>query len=157
MFGILKKGNWRRCLHLGNVLLPNFKRCRSLNLKALQFTLLFFLSFFTLPVLHAQEIAKSQRSELRESKNSIVKYTENKGQWDDRVQFKTAVSGTSVFLERDGFTFVVSSTDDLMEAHRVNISGGNIEELSIRKHAFKMEFVNCNVVEPIGKDYYLDY
>jgi hypothetical protein len=123
----------------------------------LRFILLFFLSFFTLPIIHSQEITKSQWSGLKGAKNSIVKYTENKGQWDDRVQFKTAISGTSIFLERDGFTFVVSSAEDLMEAHRVNTSGGSHEGVTIRKHAFKMEFVNCNVVEPTGKDHINSY
>ncbi len=86
-----------------------------------------------------------------------MRYTENRGQWDDRVLFKSHVSGATLFVQYDGLMFVMSHPEDIMAAHQFHINGMSLDDLLIRKHSFKMEFIDCNKVVPYGKDFDSSY
>lgn len=42
-----------------------------------------------------------------------LQFIENKGQWDNRVDFKSDISNGAFFLQKNGFTVVLHNTDDL--------------------------------------------
>ena len=42
-----------------------------------------------------------------------LQFIENKGQWDNKVNFKADVESGAFFLEQNGFTVLLHNTDDL--------------------------------------------
>ncbi|GAC1428812.1 MAG: hypothetical protein NVSMB7_05570 [Chitinophagaceae bacterium] len=51
-------------------------------------------------------------------------FTENKGQWNSQVKFMGDVGAGSFFLQKQGFTVLLNSTDDLRKLHQLT-HGGN--------------------------------
>ncbi|WP_160711537.1 PKD domain-containing protein [Chitinophaga solisilvae] len=46
---------------------------------------------------------------------SPLNFTENKGQWEPEVLYKTELGNAAIFLKKTGFTFLVLNNDDLFE------------------------------------------
>ncbi len=47
------------------------------------------------------------------SKAQYIQFTENKGQWDSRVNFSGDINGGGFFLEKNGYRVLINSADDL--------------------------------------------
>lgn len=81
-------------------------------------------------------------------------FTENKGQWNENVKFKTEIEGATIFFENNAFHYQFISRPNY---HAGNIPDDNIE----RGHIFKARFLQSNQSIEISKtgvsDFYFNY
>ncbi len=108
---------------------------------------------------------------------STFELVENKGQWDDRVQFKGEMPSGDFYLHKNGFTVVQFHTGDLerfMRRHHglEDLAGksggvyglpGQIDKSkdpaqinSVRAHAYRVHFVNSNGNAEVVPDKMID-
>ncbi len=85
-----------------------------------------------------------------------LKFTENKGQWDDNVLFRATLDGGVLFLEKDKLTFNFYDKKKFRTFHE----GGakRTEDLKLKGHAFQVNFLNAQKNISVkkfneGKDY----
>jgi len=69
-----------------------------------------------------------------------VNFTENKGQWLNKVAFKADLDGGALFVENSCFTYNFYNKSALHENH-INKTG---RLKKVNSHAFKMNFLNAN-------------
>jgi len=83
---------------------------------------------------------------------SQYRFIENKGQWDEKVQFKTDIPGGSFYLENERFTF---DRYDSETVAKVFAAHSGLEPIPIPEklkcHAYQMIFVNSLSPNPRGK------
>lgn len=89
--------------------------------------------------------------------NSQSHFRENKGQWPREVLFQMPLSSGAVYIQKDGFVFSMLDVDDL--EYNNYLLHRNEPTETVKGHAWKMAFVNCNEnfgVEKTGKsrEYY---
>jgi gliding motility-associated-like protein len=75
---------------------------------------------------------------------NIVKFTENKNQWEKNILYRADLDGGALFLEKNAFTYNFYDKETLRENH---IHGGkdlNKKADAIRSHAFRMTFSGSN-------------
>ncbi len=108
---------------------------------------LFFLIFCSPNLLQAH------------SGNTSIEFVENRGQWDGPFLYK-AVTGTGdVYLEKDGFKYVMGlpSNNDMVDAFK----HGQIKTPPVLKyHAYKVYFEGANVPTVAGskkQEHYYNY
>lgn len=83
-------------------------------------------------------------------------FTENKGQWDKQVLYKTDAGNGAFFLAKDGYTILMQHPQDYLSvaeyyhghaldttAHR-SARGENGMPRSIRQHAYRVKFLGAN-------------
>lgn len=79
-----------------------------------------------------------------------IEFIENKGQWDDRVQFMGQVSNGAFFVHRNGFTVLQHNSQDWERMHSAThnhlVDGKSIRGQSfvVRSHAYRVDFLNAN-------------
>ncbi|GIV29408.1 MAG: hypothetical protein KatS3mg028_0474 [Bacteroidia bacterium] len=82
---------------------------------------------------------------LKESSRLIlrphIKFTENKGQWNEHVLFRASLDGGDLFIEKNKLTFNFYDKKKFRSFHE----GGakRAEDLKFKGHAFEIEFVNA--------------
>ena len=82
-------------------------------------------------------------------------FSENKGQWHENVLFKTSVGNTSLFLEKNAFTFDMNNVE---HHHIKDDSLKHIEKQNFKGHAYQMIFEKANEQVKIkGKNPAKDY
>ena len=89
---------------------------------------------------------------FHENQNGPLDFVENKNQWHEDVLYKTTFEGSNtLFIERQGFTFLLSDPGDLNTLHQ-NHKGSvpERENINIRQHAYKVEFLNSKPSEGNG-------
>ncbi len=70
---------------------------------------------------------------------------QNKGQWDDKVNYRNDFSAGSFFLENQGFTVVLHNADDMrnlsevLHGHNNNATTG--QPVTLHSHAYKVDFL----------------
>ena len=69
-----------------------------------------------------------------------VNFTENKGQWSEKVTFKADLDGGALFVENNCFTYHFYNKTALHQNH-INTTG---KRHKVNSHAFKMNFLNAN-------------
>ncbi len=75
-----------------------------------------------------------------------VEFIQNKGQWDNRVEYRGDFSTGSFFLENQGFTVAIHRVADLkmlseqMHGHNTNSSTMG-QPITINSHAYKVKFL----------------
>lgn len=85
----------------------------------------------------------------------LVRFTENKGQWDSRVLYKTKVSGGNVLLEKDAFYYILYSDVDMAKTHQ---HPEPVEASNIHAHAVRAQFAGANMNATItGQSLFKDY
>src|SRR5260221_4086560 len=81
--------------------------------------------------------------------NSSLSFTENKGQWESTILFRTDFRGGRLFLEKNNFTYVFYHPEDFEYLHPHN---GKVTS-QMRLHAVKVEMENSmNSVSVAGRD-----
>lgn len=93
-----------------------------------------------------------------------IRFTENLGQWDDKVLFKATLDGGALFVERNALTFNFYDKKKQRSLHMNFISKLEEKDLTFKGHVYKMNFLGANpqpIVEKMeqGVDYenfYLD-
>ncbi|MBL0310356.1 MAG: PKD domain-containing protein [Bacteroidetes bacterium] len=85
---------------------------------------------------------------------SEMRFTENKGQWDDQILFRASVPNGHVILEKNGFYFILYSGEELSHLHHPS----QTKEATVKGHAFKETFVGANPQAVLkGRSAYSDY
>lgn len=88
-------------------------------------------------------------------RTNMVRFTENKGQWDERVLFKTTVPGGNVLLEKDALYYFLYSAEDMAQ---VEHHPGSNHHVTVHAHAVRAQLVGANLSANIeGKQAYNDY
>lgn len=100
--------------------------------------------------------AFSQERVVTAHVSPTLKFTENKGQWDHFIKYRAQLDGGLLFLQDDGLTFNLYDKKKYRSLHTGGAAKDN--DLSIKCHAFKVEFVGCNkkfenVSSEEGSDY----
>lgn len=78
-------------------------------------------------------------------------FSENKGQWDDRVLFRSQMHSSTLFVERDCFTFVVQHPDNPNMHHPVEPNTKQLSK-SYRSHAYRLRFEGGGATVVEGTD-----
>lgn len=74
--------------------------------------------------------------------NSMIRFTENKNQWDNRVLYKAQLDGGAMFLEKNCFTYNFYDKETLRSIHSENTSRGS-KKYAVSNHAYRMTFLNA--------------
>lgn len=86
-----------------------------------------------------------------------MEFIQNKGQWDNRVEYRGDFSTGSFFLEKQGFTIALHNVDDLKRVS-AQLHGtatplpDNNQPIVLRSHAYKVKFLGGNSFAPIVPD-----
>ena len=82
-----------------------------------------------------------------------ISFSENLGQWESRVLFRSQMRGTTLFVERDCFTLVVQHPDN-ENLHHPAIHNSKFKNQNYRTHAYRIRFEGCSTgtVEGTDKD-----
>jgi gliding motility-associated-like protein len=84
-----------------------------------------------------------------------IKYIENKGQWDEHIDFKAHIPSGELYLESNRLTYVFIDSKKLHDSHHQHEEGGNCSHHThgpIDAHAFRLEFLNTLSPEIKGED-----
>lgn len=79
---------------------------------------------------------------------SIIKYTENKGQWEKQILFRADVHGGRMFMEKDAITHVSVHPYDVAHLHPHD---GYVTPV-IRMHAWRQQFIGTNVITSLATE-----
>ena len=90
-------------------------------------------------------------------------FTENKGQWDHQVLFRTNAGNSTFFLSKDGYTINIQHPDDYRQiaeyyhGHSIDSSHGNVPyrrglPSQVRNHAFRVKLIGANFNTRIIKE-----
>jgi gliding motility-associated-like protein len=108
-------------------------------------TLLLSISIVVLVVLYAP--AKLFADGIKSPKNeSLIKFTENKKQWNSKILYRAQLDGGVMFLEKNCFTYSFYNKEQLRKNHAISYKtrGNNIDK-PIASHAFRMTFLGANI------------
>ena len=78
-----------------------------------------------------------------------ILFSENKGQWDSRVLFRSAMHASTLFVERDCFTLVVQHPDNDNLKH---FPCDYTQKGRYRQHAYRIRFEGCKTASVEGLD-----
>ncbi|MBC7889129.1 MAG: PKD domain-containing protein [Ferruginibacter sp.] len=96
-----------------------------------------------------------------------LQFIENKGQWDDKVNFKADIPTGAFFIEQKGFTVLQHNTEDLDKlaalSHNHSPSASSLNNIAkttlpsnknvtLRSHAYKVSFLNATKGVTISPD-----
>lgn len=106
------------------------------------------LSFF-LTTAYGQRV-------ITPSLQSYIKFSENKGQWNKNVLFRSVLDGGVLFIEKDKLTFNFYDKKKFRRFHEGGAHSAN--DLTFKGHAFQVNFLNSNTNISVkkfneGKDY----
>ena len=99
--------------------------------------ILFFILFY--------ELRATERGESYPSSIGPVTFVENKNQWDSRVIYKADISGGSLYLEKNGFTFDFIDKESYKKLRGHN-APSSVEAQVLKGHCLKTSFVNSNAL-----------
>lgn len=80
---------------------------------------------------------------------SRINFTQNLGQWDSRIAFRSQMSLATLFLENDCFTIVLQHPDNDNLKH---FPADFNQKGRYRQHAYRLHFVGCNATTPRGEE-----
>ena len=93
--------------------------------------------------------ARNVRDTLGHGK--LIMFSENLGQWEERVLFKSQMMGTTLFVEKDCFTFVVEDPLNGNPRHP-SIHNSKIKNQNYRSHAYRIWFEGCKTNKVEGTE-----
>ena len=97
--------------------------------------------------------AVAQHKPVQATRPPQLRFTENKGQWDSRILYRTTVPNGNLIIEKNAFYYFLYQGNDIAQIHH---PGG--KDVLIHGHAFKAEFVGAgNNVKLNGATPYTDY
>lgn len=93
---------------------------------------LFFLIFCSPNLLRAH------------SGNTSIEFVENKGQWEGPFLYKAATPNSDIFIERNGFTYVIGESQNHLKIHEYK--HGLRQDIPVLKyHAYKVVFEGASM------------
>lgn len=111
------------------------------------FILLFFIGSF------ATFFSQNQvdRKVVTPRVSPALKFTENLGQWDDKILFRAQMDGGALFVERKCLTFNFFDKKKYRAIHHAAFAGYSYSDYVIKQQAYKVNFLNCNEEPNIEK------
>lgn len=76
--------------------------------------------------------------------NPSLKFTENLGQWDNRILFRAQLDGGALFVEKNCLTFNFYDKKKLRDIHLGGFEKKLYKDYNILFHAYKVYFDGCN-------------
>src|SRR5688572_27637581 len=80
-----------------------------------------------------------------------LRFTENAGQWDNKIIFRAQLDGGALFMERNCLTFNFYDKKKYRALHHGGLVNGIYKDDKINCHAYKINFENCNPSPAIEK------
>lgn len=78
--------------------------------------------------------------------NKLMRYTENKGQWNEKVKFEGKFYGGKVYLENNSLLYTLYESDMIEELHHhLHEYKNGIKNRRFKFHSLRQTFTNCNV------------
>ena len=87
---------------------------------------------------------------------SIVKFVENKGQWESLVQFRSEVPGGWVYFEKDRLTYQMADLSTLHDDY-FHPEPGQPRGATINGHVFRVNFIGAHPVQAKAEERYEEY
>ncbi|NVN94871.1 MAG: gliding motility-associated C-terminal domain-containing protein [Bacteroidetes bacterium] len=114
----------------------------------------FFFVFIFLIICN--EVSFAVRDSLQ---MPMLKFIENKNQWDSKVVFATDVESGMLFLEKNCLTYNLVKSSDIKHSHAHNgyVKSHRKSDNIVHYHAYQVEFLNCNDAEIIPSEKAYDY
>ncbi|MDP1799791.1 MAG: PKD domain-containing protein [Bacteroidota bacterium] len=104
--------------------------------------LLFFIGSFV-DVFSQKD---SVRHAITPHVNPALKFTENLGQWEDKILFRAQLDGGALYVEKSCLTFSFYDKKKYRAIHHDGgIQKGHYKDYSILFHAYKVHFDGCNL------------
>lgn len=107
--------------------------------------------FFMLLLFATSLSARNQRDTL--GVGPTIRFSENKGQWEDCIRFKAQMHAAALFLEQNCFTIVLQHPENANLKHHPSPADDN----RYRQHAYKVRFVGAQTKALLGGDKQEDY
>lgn len=80
-----------------------------------------------------------------------LKFTENKGQWEEKILFRSQLDGGLFFIEKNCLTFNFYDKKKYRALRHGNSRQGMYKDFDIRAHAYKIHFVGANINPSVEK------
>lgn len=111
-------------------------------------------SFFVL-LLFVFAIAKSQDYQsakvITPHINPAIKFTENLGQWDNKILFRAQLDGGKLYVENQCLTFNFYDKKKYRSLHHGRMREKSITDSVVKCHAYKVHFVGANSTPLVQK------
>jgi gliding motility-associated-like protein len=78
---------------------------------------------------------------------SSIEFIENKGQWDDNIQFKAKIPSGNIYLEANQLTYQFYDEQDMARYHDLHhglVKKTSAEDYIMDVHSFKVKFLNAS-------------
>jgi hypothetical protein len=93
--------------------------------------------------------------------SASLRFTENLGQWDQKIKFRSGFDGGALFLEQDRLTFHFYDKRKAREFHMKKVQPGSFIDDRLKGHAFQLLFEGCeksaSIVKQQQDDFYENY
>ena len=109
--------------------------------------LLFFIGRFSNLFSQGDSLARFSTPHV----SPALKFTENLGQWDDKVLFRAQLDGGGLFMEKNCLTFNFYDKKKYRSLHHGGFLSAKYKDLNIKNHAYKIYFDGCNADIQIEK------
>lgn len=76
--------------------------------------------------------------------SSVVKFVENKGQWESHIHYQASIPGGKVFFERGRLTYNLADLSHLHDDYFHGQPDRDRTPIPIRGHAFHLDFMGAN-------------
>jgi gliding motility-associated-like protein len=93
----------------------------------------------------------SERHPVAPHVSPSLRFTENLGQWDDKILFRTQLDGGLLFMERNCLTFNFYDKKKYRSLHHGGIMKTKYKDMDIKNHAYKIYFEGSNPSPQIEK------
>lgn len=88
-----------------------------------------------------------------------IEFVENQGQWGDWISYRANIRSGEVFLEKDGFRFLLADPTNGLKLDKFHHGQGKINP-TLSFHVYKVSFEGANTPELVGgkyQDVYYNY
>jgi hypothetical protein len=93
----------------------------------------------------------SERHPVTPHVSPSLRFTENLGQWDDKILFRAQLDGGLLFMERNCLTFNFYDKKKYRSLHHGGIMKTKYKDMDIKNHAYKIYFEGSNPSPQIEK------
>lgn len=95
--------------------------------------------------VESKENKESDKKSTKGEAQNIIKFTENKNQWNNAILYRAQLDGGVMFLQKNCFTYSFYDKETLRENHIGKHRAGNKKEAfaTVRSHAFRATFLNA--------------
>src|SRR5688572_4650149 len=87
-------------------------------------------------------VLKAQENVVTPHVDPSLSFTENKGQWDPKINYRARFDGGTLYMQKDGITYAFYDKKKYINFHTGVL--GREKDPKLKAHALKVDFVNCN-------------